>query len=557
MKRQLAPSPFASPVLKQPCTARDDTEADQASPTFLRKPLSSPPLSPHNKGEGSLSDDESDSNDLAQPLCLADLCTQTSEFTSITSTTCTGYFNGMALEDSERDTMGINSIDHRNHPLHSTAAHPGSVLLSNWQQTPVHSATTDSQNRNQNQSNNVEVHPPASGYVFSGGDSGVGASNELLNGTSFTAHAQSSCQVVAKSQDVDDSDPTCRASVNPNTSRATAVSNNVPPSRKTVDHVVPCKSAAMSNLWKSDHLKHSILSTIHEGVASSPTNNVSPHHKVEKGVAEQSVGDSGLVSYSNDQSKILIDAHHEHTPIDEQQPLQISVATTLGGSSVTTYSTPSRVHPSTTSSLAAVTMATNEQLMSGAPPFCDRHKFPDHGGYICASSLPSTILPSHLKVIRPLNQLRPHPSIHSYATPFLNVSPPVSSAPPFPGETCRAHCKSSAERTRVVAGFVNNTTPHRSSSGFKGVAPKSKEAAHLLAPIFSDELLRKKELIKSQLHFKSKPSNIIVAFNQVSISHAMFVWLIINTGPMKFGPSLSSKTPCSPMGYFGQPRYSA
>ena len=101
MKRQLAVSPFASPVLKQACTMRTDMEDFNSN------------------------SDSCETEDLAQPLSLSDLKTETYDFTNITATTCTGYFTQIGLEESR-------------HPLHSTATN------SRWQ-APVHSTMVDVQ----------------------------------------------------------------------------------------------------------------------------------------------------------------------------------------------------------------------------------------------------------------------------------------------------------------------------------------------------------------------------------------------------------------------------
>ena len=101
MKRQLAASPFASPVLKQPCTARLDME--------------------------DCNSDSSETEDLAQPLSLGDLRTETYDLTTITATTCSSYFTQIGLEGGDS-----------RHPLHSTAT------TSYWH-PPVHSTMVESQ----------------------------------------------------------------------------------------------------------------------------------------------------------------------------------------------------------------------------------------------------------------------------------------------------------------------------------------------------------------------------------------------------------------------------
>lgn len=181
MKRQLAPSPFASPVLKHPCTVRDD-EVTPPVPTFEESPAT-PCTS--SIGVSSLTEVTEESRQ-AQPLCLADL--QSSELTGITSTTCTSYFNKMCLEDSEREITGISSINgHRLHPLHSTAhlAHLGLTRLANWHETPVPFTDRDGNSTRPQISGVSRIHSSVSGTVSnqysSGLDSGVGRSAEVNN----------------------------------------------------------------------------------------------------------------------------------------------------------------------------------------------------------------------------------------------------------------------------------------------------------------------------------------------------------------------------------------
>ena len=186
MKRQLAPSPFASPVLKHPCTTRHDTE-DTDPPPSASTETHSPPPSPHHTLHSPSSLTETSDDEVADPLSVADLCTMTSDLTGVTSTACTGYLNALCLEDSEAgDTLGVGPDGRMPHPLHSTAAHLGLTHLSNWQQTPVRVPLADSHIRNQQHGIQTGDVPHANALTSGIGinhspgiDSGVGVSTEL------------------------------------------------------------------------------------------------------------------------------------------------------------------------------------------------------------------------------------------------------------------------------------------------------------------------------------------------------------------------------------------
>ena len=206
MKRQLAASPFASPVLKHPCTTRHDQDEEEeeegaesekchAPPTSdpsHDSPASSPrpAHSPSSLTEGSDGDND-EGEELAPPLSLADLCTQSCDLTSMASTACTGYFNAMCLEDSDRDVTGAWSGENRPHPLHSTAANLGHTHhLSNWQQTPVRFAPVTTEDSSPQQQCRVPI--PGSGMGMGQSrslvmDSGVGGSAEMSS--SVDAHS--------------------------------------------------------------------------------------------------------------------------------------------------------------------------------------------------------------------------------------------------------------------------------------------------------------------------------------------------------------------------------
>lgn len=252
-KRQLAPSPFASPVLKHPCTVRDDQTTPHATPT----PQSKSPASLRSSmagisslGVSSLTEVTEDES-LAQPLCLADLCTQTSDLTSVTATTCTGYFNELCLEDSERELMGTSSGTELNrpHPLHSTAhvAHLGSTQLTNWHETPVPFSTGNGNQTRPRISGASGIHVSVSSNQYSGLDSGVGGSAELNHPTSV---------LLSDNQG------------------SGSHSSDVDTSGKAKSCVVPETAAVNScNSWRAagnTAKQGSILTTIYEGLPSAP-----------------------------------------------------------------------------------------------------------------------------------------------------------------------------------------------------------------------------------------------------------------------------------------------
>ena len=158
-------SPFASPVLKHPCLSHpDDTEEEE--------------------GEGEdhsvqVSSTEEDSEEIAQPLSLADLKTQTEDdLTDITpaTTTCTSYFTHLGLEEGELK-------------LAASAA-----ALQSWQ-PPIHSTMLDSQRPKPNAAQidlpSIRFVPPQQSFpATSAGslvaDSGVAASNDFNTTSAFT-----------------------------------------------------------------------------------------------------------------------------------------------------------------------------------------------------------------------------------------------------------------------------------------------------------------------------------------------------------------------------------
>lgn len=85
---------------------------------------------------------------------------------------------------------------------------------------------------------------------------------------------------------------------------------------------------------------------------------------------------------------------------------------------------------------------------------------------------------------------KPHPSPHPHVTPTLASEQQRLRNSPING-ICRV-------------SHSAGTTPHRySSSGMMGVALR-RDGLVCLPPLFTDELLQRKEVIKSRLQFKSE-----------------------------------------------------
>ena len=159
LKRQLVASPFASPVLKQPCTKRlDILEEDSTHAPPPNHRHHHPPS--HNHRD--IPNNESDSkSSIPQPVSLADLGTETYELTSITPTTCTSDFAQFGLDDpTENATRAEND---RPHPLHSTAAGHMTMMSSipaHWN-PPIHSTMmVDSHCCKVQGSNNLSTNKP-------------------------------------------------------------------------------------------------------------------------------------------------------------------------------------------------------------------------------------------------------------------------------------------------------------------------------------------------------------------------------------------------------------
>lgn len=107
-----------------------------------------------------VSSSESSSDEMAEPISLGDLRTETLELTNITATTCTSYFTNLDIEDNTRDPITMDTkVGGQYDLLHSTKGDVPSSEASMWHPShpQAHSTMVDSQFRNQ-------PHPPGSFY---------------------------------------------------------------------------------------------------------------------------------------------------------------------------------------------------------------------------------------------------------------------------------------------------------------------------------------------------------------------------------------------------------
>ncbi len=138
-KRQLIASPFASPVLKHPCTSRSD--------------FTDPKLLSHDHDEGKKSSDDEQlgdnlSQELPEPLSLEDLRTESLDLTNITATSCTGFFTNLGITDHSQVPMETQGHTHLRRP---------NVMA----QPKAHSTMVDSQLKLNYQNQNLSHQTPA------------------------------------------------------------------------------------------------------------------------------------------------------------------------------------------------------------------------------------------------------------------------------------------------------------------------------------------------------------------------------------------------------------
>ncbi len=106
-------SPFASPVLKHPCTSRSDIDPEPLSHDNYHDVITGKPIRTEEPAS-----DHNSSQELAEPLSLDDLRTETLDLTNITSTSCTGFFTNLDLDDNSQVAMETQGHTH-NHRSNS------------------------------------------------------------------------------------------------------------------------------------------------------------------------------------------------------------------------------------------------------------------------------------------------------------------------------------------------------------------------------------------------------------------------------------------------------
>ena len=449
MKRQLAVSPFASPVLKQPCTQRADMEDCNSN------------------------SDPCETEDLAQPLSLSDLKTETYDFTNITATTCTSYFTQIGLEDDES-----------RHPLHSTATN------SRWQ-PPVHSTMVDPQ-RQLGAASLPTVHGvsqiPSSTWAA---DSGVAASAEF-NATSAQSLTSSSNELgITRSSSnpfmLQANKEELHAQPRPDKNSETATSQT---QNGTQDYK-PREKRTNSWMLSTAHpkSKHPNLPTIREG--QTQTDVPARSEGTENNVPCES--DSGLVTSPDE-------TYSRHTITDLHRPgtcVPTSAYVPVGGGLTSGYS-----HP------------TGLKLQS--PIFPHTTKF-CYDSTTCGCSTPTTSLlqytPSRYTTAFPFKSgLVPHQT--KFPTVFQNgilPSRPKISTTPIPS---LPSALPQPENSFGVGGggslsSVYHTPPSR-DSGLRGRGGSLGDKTSFAG--FTREVLRKKASLKSRLQFSSESQSALVSF---------------------------------------------
>lgn len=423
MKRQLTASPFASPVLKQPCTKRldhDDEDGDQ---------------------DGSVSLEGSDSEELAQPLRLADLQTETYDFTNVTSTGCTAYFSNFGLEEPQG-----------HHPLHSTAY--------KWLPTS-HSTAVTSQGA---PSANWLSLPGASQTNLACVDSGVaassvfngttGASTNDLGATKSSGNLQQSLQSSGKEDDPtgEDSDA-CTSDIRdvhltarPQYGQQVAHTKRRQPNLPTINEdEAPCPAEAEERIFSEGSSSKVMPSQADSGVMSSPE------------VRTENVPSQTLSSAKTPEIKSEL---HLPTPLTF-----VPAGAKLFPSGPSLHPTSPRMDTCTNrlpqSTLTALLRTTPSRYTTASA--VDDTVYTNLGKFTSKRVFHSAVLPSRLK---------------------LHMTPSPNSLTSYTGRTYR-------ERSGL-------STPSR----YCGV--QTSNSGYQAYPTFAEEVIRKKESLKAQLQFSSK-----------------------------------------------------
>ncbi len=449
MKRQLTVSPFASPVLKQPRTKRPEEDEED--------------------GESNGDSGESDSEELAQPLSLADLQTETYDLTGVTSTGCTGYFTNFGLEE-QRSLQPLHSTAYKWLPPSHTAiitSHPvptsSGVLSTNWLSIPGMSQT-----------NSACI------------DSGVAASSEFNGTTGASANdlgamrSSGSFQLLLQSSGKEDepvgqaSDPqvvTSSARIDPHLtpklqcSQQFAHTKRKQPNLPTIDED-DVQARVPSDLGRSS--KQLMPSQADSGVVASPD----VHRENIPAQPQPTERTPEFKSHSP-----------LSTPVAVNQAL-LSAGARLSPVGPTPYSTSPYLHVCTNrlpqSSMATMLRTTPSRYATSATgtafPF---GTYGNQGKFTSKSIFRSTVLPSRLKL---------------HTTPSTLSSPnslPLS-----------------------VGGGTGERTHLHTPSRYCGVGLSRHGYS-----AFAEEVIHKKESLKAQLQFSSKSEH--ATLSRIHTAYAM------------------------------------
>jgi len=463
MKRQLAASPFASPVLKQPCTARLDME--------------------------DCNSDSSETEDLAQPLSLGDLRTETYDLTSITATTCSSYFTQIGLEGGET-----------RHPLHSTAT------TSYWH-PPVHSTMVESQRA---LASNTATNLPTIREISqipsstSAADSGVAALAETNTTSTVNLSSGNSSKFDSNELSI------TKSSSNPVLLQANKDEVRVP-SRPDMDVSYEAtksqtQNGAQSHKAREKWLNSRMLSTAHPKIRhpdlptiqENETQMETPTEKTATAVNIPCEPDSGLVPSPDTYSRPTTDHHklNTHLPTSMHAPARgilISLSPHLVGSKL---QGPTLLHTAKYNSTGANAYGGTTHSHSSPSLQCtpSRYNTLRSEGLIqqikftTKSVFPSSVLPSRLKFS---------------STPLSSQFPSL-----YPHLGTTSNCYHQYESTISSFGggggshlHSTHTPPSRYSSFRDGSSSLGNKASFAG---FTREVLRRKESLKSRLQFNSE-----------------------------------------------------
>ena len=515
MKRQLIASPFASPVLKHPCTTRLDIDTEPIShdikgnncnivdigTSIEYQDVGDNGMKNNNHNGGS---SERSSDEIAEPISLGDLRTETLDLTNITATTCTSYFTNLDLEDNTRDPVTMDTrTGGQSDPLHSTEGAVPSSEASVWHPShpQAHSTMVDSQFR----INSNQPLPPGSFYPNLDPSSSVpgtsmGFGRPLLHTAGLVSSQFSSVDVDSGVATSVEFNPSVNMSsskligekVNPNEVSVSANQSVTGPATNDNGNV-ECLSVVYANL-KEDanedvasyktprHLKQrhcrSKLSMIKEkrdddrqtNVQCVPKSLLAPN-------TDSEMADSGLVFSPNVNSNLVCTS--ANTPMNK---LECNHGETGPHCLVHTCSHPSSHHCGITTSSSVTS---------------HRSRLP-----VRSHPISSSVLPSRLKL---------HSSIPSFSPSHYPQSTPGGAQTP----SLLLYRGASSPRTEPSALRMSQLKPTSPAERLHVTPPSRYTAAkfvpsshaggqHLSGSAFPEEVLRKKKALKARLKFSSE-----------------------------------------------------